>query len=131
MARVIMSKMIDTFRSFRPSQGNLFTNVQPNREFPIYKTILSVTRILSPGNSSNFSTLAITQTAGFGASTSFLQVGENVQIITTRTNVRCHFPRPSEQKRVKRHGWKTRMSTLPGRRIIMRRILHGRHVLTH
>lgn len=51
--------------------------------------------------------------------------------IFVRTNVRCHFPRPSEFKRIKRHGLKVRMSTAAGRRIIMRRILKGRHVLSH
>ncbi|KAK0168989.1 hypothetical protein PV327_002743 [Microctonus hyperodae] len=44
---------------------------------------------------------------------------------------RNRFPRPSETKRVKTHGWKTRMSTLHGRKIIMRRILRGCHELSH
>ncbi|PSN58306.1 39S ribosomal protein L34 [Blattella germanica] len=48
-----------------------------------------------------------------------------------RTKIRCHFPRPCEDKRIKRHGFKKRMSTPAGRRIIMNRILKGRHVLTH
>ncbi|XP_045450432.1 39S ribosomal protein L34, mitochondrial [Melitaea cinxia] len=48
-----------------------------------------------------------------------------------RTKVRCYFPRPNEVKRVRRHGWKTRMSTPSGRRVIMRRFLKGRHVLSH
>lgn len=51
--------------------------------------------------------------------------------MTTRTKVRCHFPRPSEVKRIKRHGWLTRMSTRNGRRIIMNRILKGRWYYTH
>ncbi|CAG9770444.1 unnamed protein product [Ceutorhynchus assimilis] len=51
--------------------------------------------------------------------------------VTTRSVIRCHFPRPSEKKRVRRHGWQTRMSTPEGRRIIMNRILKGRWVLTH
>ncbi|KAK4319998.1 hypothetical protein Pmani_009107 [Petrolisthes manimaculis] len=48
-----------------------------------------------------------------------------------RTKCRNYFPRPSEKKRIERHGWEKRMSTLRGRRIIMRRLLKGRHVLTH
>lgn len=48
-----------------------------------------------------------------------------------RTKVRCHFPRPCEYKRIKRHGWKARLATAGGRRVIMRRILKGRHVITH
>lgn len=49
----------------------------------------------------------------------------------TRGKVRCHFPKPSEVKRIRRHGWHARMSTPAGRRIIMNRILKGRHVLSH
>lgn len=48
-----------------------------------------------------------------------------------RTNIRNNFPRPSENKRVKVHGWKAKLKTKGGRAIIMRRILKGRHVLTH
>ncbi|KAF9814308.1 hypothetical protein SFRURICE_015245 [Spodoptera frugiperda] len=48
-----------------------------------------------------------------------------------RTKVRCYFPRPNEVRRVNRHGWKTRISTPNGRRVIMRRLLKGRFVLTH
>ncbi|XP_038221963.1 39S ribosomal protein L34, mitochondrial [Zerene cesonia] len=48
-----------------------------------------------------------------------------------RTKVRCYFPRPNEVRRVRRHGWEHRISTPNGRRIIMRRILKGRFVLTH
>ncbi|XP_053974891.1 39S ribosomal protein L34, mitochondrial [Hylaeus volcanicus] len=48
-----------------------------------------------------------------------------------RTKVRNNFPRPSELIRVKRHGWFARMATLSGRKILMRRILKGRHVLSH
>lgn len=52
-------------------------------------------------------------------------------LISVRNKVRCYFPRPCEYKRVKRHGLKARLSTAAGRRIIMRRILKGRHVLSH
>lgn len=48
-----------------------------------------------------------------------------------RTKVRCYFPRPCERKRIKRHGWKARLATAGGRRVIMHRILKGRHVITH
>ncbi|KAF4522898.1 hypothetical protein B566_EDAN012056 [Ephemera danica] len=46
-------------------------------------------------------------------------------------NVRDHFPRPNERRRINRHGWNKRMATVAGRRILMRRILKGRHVLSH
>ncbi|CAH0687722.1 unnamed protein product [Spodoptera exigua] len=52
-------------------------------------------------------------------------------VSSIRTKVRCYFPRPNEVRRVNRHGWKTRMSTPNGRRVIMRRLLKGRFVLTH
>lgn len=51
--------------------------------------------------------------------------------VFVRTKARCYFPRPCEYKRIKRHGWKARLATAGGRRVIMRRILKGRHVLTH
>ncbi|XP_050308714.1 39S ribosomal protein L34, mitochondrial [Anthonomus grandis grandis] len=51
--------------------------------------------------------------------------------LSVRTVIRDHFPRPSEKKRVKRHGFLHRMSTPAGRRILMNRILKGRHVLSH
>ncbi|KAJ3620476.1 hypothetical protein MTP99_004423 [Tenebrio molitor] len=50
---------------------------------------------------------------------------------SVRTMIRCHFPRPSERKRILRHGWKQRMSTPAGRRILMNRILKGRYVYSH
>ncbi|CAL1272401.1 unnamed protein product [Larinioides sclopetarius] len=55
--------------------------------------------------------------------------GCNVEQI--RTYVRKHFPRPSERKRVRTHGWEKRLSTPGGRAILMRRILKGRFVLSH
>ncbi|KAH1011941.1 hypothetical protein HUJ04_001209 [Dendroctonus ponderosae] len=51
--------------------------------------------------------------------------------ILSRSAIRVHFPRPSERKRVQRHGWKTRMSTADGRRTLMNRILKGRWVISH
>ncbi|KAJ6636304.1 39S ribosomal protein L34, mitochondrial [Pseudolycoriella hygida] len=52
-------------------------------------------------------------------------------LMPIRTNIRNNFPRAKETKRITVHGWKTRMSTPSGRRILMRRILKGRHVLSH
>ncbi|XP_076244839.1 mitochondrial ribosomal protein L34 [Calliopsis andreniformis] len=49
----------------------------------------------------------------------------------SRTKIRYHFPNPNERRRIKRHGWFARMSTPNGRKILMRRILKGRHVLSH
>ncbi|XP_044763566.1 39S ribosomal protein L34, mitochondrial [Coccinella septempunctata] len=49
----------------------------------------------------------------------------------TRNIVRNHFPRPNETRRVRRHGFKTRISTPTGRRVLMNRILKGRHVISH
>uniref|UniRef100_A0A023FDI6 Large ribosomal subunit protein bL34m n=1 Tax=Amblyomma cajennense TaxID=34607 RepID=A0A023FDI6_AMBCJ len=45
--------------------------------------------------------------------------------------VRKLFPRPSEHKRIAKCGFKTRMSTKNGRKILFRRMLKGRHVLSH
>ncbi|XP_075979901.1 mitochondrial ribosomal protein L34 [Anticarsia gemmatalis] len=56
---------------------------------------------------------------------------EGFLLSSIRTKVRCYFPRPNEVRRVRRHGWETRMSTHNGRKIIMRRMLKGRFVLTH
>ncbi|KAK2587122.1 hypothetical protein KPH14_002884 [Odynerus spinipes] len=47
------------------------------------------------------------------------------------TKPRYNFPNPSEYKRVTRYGWNARISTPSGRKILMRRILKGRHVLSH
>ncbi|XP_017467787.1 PREDICTED: 39S ribosomal protein L34, mitochondrial [Rhagoletis zephyria] len=48
-----------------------------------------------------------------------------------KSKVRCHFPKPREVKRINVHGWHQRMSTPEGRRVLMRRILKGRHILSH
>lgn len=48
-----------------------------------------------------------------------------------RGNVRWYFEKCSEVKRIRKYGWKKRLSTPGGRMIIMRRILKGRHILTH
>ncbi|CAB3244779.1 unnamed protein product [Arctia plantaginis] len=50
---------------------------------------------------------------------------------SVRTKVRCYFPRPNEVRRVRRHGWETRISTPNGRKVVMRRLLKGRFVLSH
>lgn len=52
-------------------------------------------------------------------------------VMSIRNKTRNYFPRPNEVQRIRKHGWKTRMSTLSGRKIIMRRILRGCHVLSH
>ncbi|XP_037080096.1 39S ribosomal protein L34, mitochondrial-like isoform X2 [Pollicipes pollicipes] len=52
-------------------------------------------------------------------------------VTQVRTGMRVHFPRPREVKRLRAHGWKTRLQSASGRRIIMRRMLKGRHVLSH
>ncbi|XP_014251859.1 39S ribosomal protein L34, mitochondrial [Cimex lectularius] len=46
-------------------------------------------------------------------------------------NTRCYFPRAHEGRRLKVHGWDVRMSTEAGRKVLMSRILKGRHVLSH
>lgn len=51
--------------------------------------------------------------------------------ISIRTNIRDNFPRPSEAKRIRVHGWKTRMSKPSGRAIIWKRIIKGKYVLSH
>lgn len=79
------------------------------------------TRLL--GFTSNFHSLAVEN--------SVLSKPGGLFNIAVRYNIRNHFPRPSERKRIKRHGWNKRMSTQGGQRIIMRRILKGKHVLTH
>lgn len=58
-------------------------------------------------------------------------VGGAWSLISSRTNIRNHFPRAREGKRVKIYGYLKRMSTPSGRRVLMRRILKGRHVLSH
>uniref|UniRef100_A0A4D5RBE1 Large ribosomal subunit protein bL34m n=1 Tax=Ixodes scapularis TaxID=6945 RepID=A0A4D5RBE1_IXOSC len=45
--------------------------------------------------------------------------------------MRHFFPRPSEHRRIHRHGLKKRLSTPGGKRVLFRRILKGRHVLAH
>ncbi|XP_035902332.1 39S ribosomal protein L34, mitochondrial [Anopheles stephensi] len=52
-------------------------------------------------------------------------------LLSTRTVIRNQFPRARETKRVRVHGWWKRMSTAAGRRVLMRKILKGRHVLSH
>lgn len=48
-----------------------------------------------------------------------------------RTIVRNNFPRARENKRIKVHGFKTRLATKNGRQIIWRKLLKGHHVLGH
>lgn len=60
-----------------------------------------------------------------------LTAGGGWATIFNRTNVRNNFPRAKETKRIRTHGWEKRLQSEGGRRIIMRRILKGRHVLSH
>uniref|UniRef100_A0A834VI23 Large ribosomal subunit protein bL34m n=1 Tax=Sarcoptes scabiei TaxID=52283 RepID=A0A834VI23_SARSC len=53
----------------------------------------------------------------------------NILYQQVRGNVRWYFERCSEVKRIRKHGWKKRISTPSGRQIIMRRILKGRQAL--
>ncbi|CAL1673383.1 unnamed protein product [Lasius platythorax] len=52
-------------------------------------------------------------------------------LIFVRNRMRYHFPHPKERMRIKKHGWFARMATPSGRRILQRRILKGKHVLSH
>ncbi|XP_017763276.1 PREDICTED: 39S ribosomal protein L34, mitochondrial [Eufriesea mexicana] len=58
-------------------------------------------------------------------------ISNSWSLTSNRTKVRYHFPHPNERRRIKRHGWFTRMSTPNGRKILMRRILKGKYVLSH
>lgn len=48
-----------------------------------------------------------------------------------RNKMRYHFPHPNERMRIKKFGWFARMATPNGRKILQRRILKGKHVLSH
>ncbi|KAI5651380.1 ribosomal protein l34 domain-containing protein [Phthorimaea operculella] len=72
----------------------------------------------------------MSQITSGGASSSLVKP-ESCLLSSIRTKVRCYFPRPNEVMRVRKHGWEKRMSTSTGRRVIMRRLLKGRHVLSH
>lgn len=58
-------------------------------------------------------------------------IGGLYDMIVRHRGIRCYFPRPSERKRIKRHGFWKRMSTRNGQIILMRRILKGRYVISH
>ncbi|XP_045616280.2 large ribosomal subunit protein bL34m [Procambarus clarkii] len=76
------------------------------------------TPVFSLGSAAPADTLLLPTQGGYGG-------------VIGRTVIRDHFPRPNERKRILRHGWKQRMSTPSGRKILMRRILKGRHVYSH
>ncbi|XP_028173174.1 39S ribosomal protein L34, mitochondrial [Ostrinia furnacalis] len=69
--------------------------------------------------------------SSMSANTTSLVQPECFSLSSIRNKVRCYFPRPNEVRRVRRHGWNARMSTPNGRKIIMRRILKGKYVLSH
>lgn len=71
------------------------------------------------------------QTASQGLTGTNPMVGGAWSTLSVRTNIRDNFPRAKETKRITVHGWEKRMSTKNGRKIIMRRILKGKHVLAH
>ncbi|XP_068622520.1 large ribosomal subunit protein bL34m [Battus philenor] len=71
------------------------------------------------------------KTISLESQTTSLVKPDSFLVTTIRSKVRCYFPRPNEVRRVRRHGWNARISTPNGRRIIMRRLLKGRYVLTH
>ncbi|XP_039442029.1 39S ribosomal protein L34, mitochondrial [Culex pipiens pallens] len=58
-------------------------------------------------------------------------VGGAWSTLSARTVIRNQFPRARETKRVRVHGWWKRMATAEGRRLLMRRILKGRHSISH
>lgn len=57
-------------------------------------------------------------------------LSNNWNFTSVRT-IRYHFPSPNERKRIKMFSWNARMATHSGRKILMRRILKGRYVLSH
>jgi len=52
----------------------------------------------------------------------------NFQSLRTK-GVRNYFPRPREVKRYKCHSWWYRLRTTNGKKLIMKRMLKGRHSL--
>ncbi|CAH1991231.1 unnamed protein product [Acanthoscelides obtectus] len=81
-----------------------------------------------------YATVAVQQTTNFHSLTSspVSQASPGGLFnIAVRTNIRVHFPRPSERRRIKRHGYWQRMKTREGRRVLMNRILKGRWVYSH
>ncbi|XP_046749519.1 39S ribosomal protein L34, mitochondrial [Diprion similis] len=70
-------------------------------------------------------------TNGLCSSSVNAKPGGTWALIPVRNRIRWHFPKARETIRIVRHGWNTRMSTPGGRRILMRKILKGRHVLSH
>lgn len=60
-----------------------------------------------------------------------LTAARSVLYEQVRGNVRWYFEKCSEVKRIRKFSYKKRLSTPGGRQVIMRRILKGKHVLTH
>ncbi|KAE8738438.1 hypothetical protein FOCC_FOCC016089 [Frankliniella occidentalis] len=57
-------------------------------------------------------------------------VGGGWSLLSVRHKIRNYFPKPREEKRLK-YTWEERIKTPGGRAILMRRILKGRHAITH
>lgn len=74
---------------------------------------------------------AITSPTQSKSNASEICAGGVWSLLAIRTNIRNNFPRAKEGKRIKIHGWLKRMFTATGRRVLMRRILRGKHVLSH
>ncbi|KAL0124365.1 hypothetical protein PUN28_006294 [Cardiocondyla obscurior] len=68
---------------------------------------------------------------GINQSLAVVPVWNPWNLIFTRNRMRYHFPHPNERKRIKKHGWLARLATPSGRKILQRRILKGKHVLSH
>lgn len=77
-----------------------------------------------------FQTCSIQQTF-LNQSNNILHNIATTSLMPIRTNIRCHFPRPNERMRIKKHGYKKRLTTQAGLRVLLRRILKGRHVISH
>lgn len=96
-------------------------SMYPNKTDAIHLIVSTNFRVFAPSLQTITQSLPATN----------LMAGGAWSTISVRTNIRDHFPRAKETKRVTVHGYEKRISTRSGRKIIMRRILKGRHVLSH
>ncbi|XP_015518576.1 large ribosomal subunit protein bL34m [Neodiprion pinetum] len=99
----------------------------------LVSTLFNATRQIAPSfiGKQLHSTSLKGITNGLCVSSVNATAGGTWALIPVRNKIRWHFPKARETIRIVRHGWNTRMSTPNGRRILMRRILKGRHVLSH